>query len=75
MILKLMVFLPLFTALVAGLGRNVIGRTAAKVVTTGGLFVSCAIAWFVFSLYLTGLGEAQVVPVLDWIRSGDMVVD
>ena len=32
-------------------------------------------AWLVFGLYLTGIGVAQVVPVLDWIHSGDMVVD
>ena len=73
--IKLMVFLPLQAALVAGLGGRIIGNTAAKIVTTGALFVSCAIAWFIFSLYMTGLGVAQVVPVLDWIRSGDLVVD
>ncbi len=73
--IKLMVFLPLLAALVAGLGGRMIGNTAAKLVTTGALFVSCAIAWFIFSLYMTGLGVAQVVPVLEWIRSGDMVVD
>ena len=75
MIVKLMVFLPLLAALVAGLGGRAIGNTAAKIVTTGALFVSCAIAWFIFLLYVTGLGVPQVVPVLDWIRSGDMVVD
>jgi NADH-quinone oxidoreductase subunit L len=75
MLIKLMVFLPLLAALVAGLGRNVLGNAGAKLVTTVSLFVSCAIAWFVFSLYITGLGVAQVVPVLDWIHSGDMVVD
>ncbi len=73
--LKLMVFLPLFTAIVAGLGRNVIGQTAAKVITTGGLFVSCAIAWMTFAAFMAGMNATQVVPVLDWIRSGDMVVD
>jgi NADH-quinone oxidoreductase subunit L len=73
-LIKLMVFLPLFAALVAGLGNRMIGTVAAKVVTTGGLFVSCAIAWSVFAQYMHG-APAQVVPVLDWIRSGDMVVD
>ena len=75
MIFKIMVFLPLVAALVAGLGRNVLGNTGAKLVTTGALFISCLIAWFVFSLYMTGLGVAQVVPVLEWIRSGEMTVD
>lgn len=75
MIFKIMVFLPLVAALVAGLGRNVLGNTGAKLVTTGALYISCLIAWFVFSLYMTGLGVAQVVPVLEWIRSGEMTVD
>ncbi len=43
-LIKLMVFLPLLAALVAGLGNRMIGNVAAKVVTTGALFVSCAIA-------------------------------
>ncbi len=72
--IKIMVFLPLLAALVAGLGGRMIGNTAAKIVTTGALFVSCAIAWTVFLDYMHG-APAQVVPVLDWIRSGDMVVD
>ncbi len=75
MIFKIMVFLPLLAALVAGLGRNVVGNTGAKLVTTGALFISCLIAWFVFSLYITGLGVAQVVPLLEWIHSGEMTVD
>jgi NADH-quinone oxidoreductase subunit L len=74
MLIKLMVFLPLLAALVAGLGRGVLGNTGAKVVTTAALFASCAIAWSVFVQYVGG-APAQVVPVLDWIRSGDMVVD
>ncbi|UVO55818.1 NADH-quinone oxidoreductase subunit L [Sphingomonas sp. SUN039] len=69
-----MVFLPLLAALVAGLGNRVIGTVAAKAVTTGALFASCAIAWSIFAQYMHG-APAQVVPVLDWIRSGDMVVD
>jgi NADH-quinone oxidoreductase subunit L len=72
--IKLMVFLPLLAALVAGLGNRMIGNVAAKVVTTGALFASCAIAWTVYFNYMHG-ASAQVVPVLDWIRSGDMVVD
>ena len=73
--IKLMVFLPLFAAIVAGLGSRVLGTVGAKLITTGALFMSCAIAWLVFGLYLTGIGVPQVVPVLDWIHSGDMVVN
>ncbi len=73
--IKLMVFLPLLAALVAGLGRNVLGNTGAKLVTTVSLFVSCLIAWMTFAAFIAGMDATQVVPVLDWIRSGDMVVD
>jgi NADH-quinone oxidoreductase subunit L len=73
--IQALVFLPLLAALVAGLGGRIIGNTAAKVITTGALFGSCALAWPIFLGFLGGTSEAQVVPVLDWIRSGDMVVD
>ncbi len=73
--IQALVFLPLLAALVAGLGGRIIGNTASKVVTTGALFASCALAWPIFFGFLGGQSEAQVVPVVDWIRSGDMVVD
>jgi NADH-quinone oxidoreductase subunit L len=73
--IQLLVFLPLLAALVAGLGGRIIGNTASKVITTGALFGSCALAWPIFIGFLGGHSEAHVVPVLDWIRSGDMVVD
>ena len=68
------VFLPLAAALIAGLGRHVIGQTAAKLVTTGALGVSCVLSWPIFFGFMEG-GHAYVVPVLDWIRSGDLIVD
>lgn len=73
--IKLIVFLPLLAAIVAGLGNRVIGNTAAKIVTTGALFASCALSWPIFIAFLNGGAMAGVVPVLDFIRSGDMVVD
>ncbi|HEY0663127.1 MAG TPA: NADH-quinone oxidoreductase subunit L, partial [Thiobacillaceae bacterium] len=71
----LIVFLPLLAAIVAGLGGRMIGKTASKVVTTGSLMIGAVLSWPIFLAYLGGTAEAQVVPVLDWIRSGDMVVD
>jgi NADH-quinone oxidoreductase subunit L len=73
--IKTMVFLPLLAALVAGLGRHVLGNTGAKLVTTVSLFVSCAFAWMTFAAFISGMDATQVVPVLDWIHSGDMVVN
>ena len=73
--IKLIVFLPLLAAIVAGLGNRAIGNTAAKLVTTGALFVSCALAWPIFFGFLTGTREAFVEPVLAFIHSGDLSVD
>ena len=42
--IKLIVFLPLLAALIAGLGNRMIGNVAAKVVTTAALFISCALS-------------------------------
>jgi NADH-quinone oxidoreductase subunit L len=73
--LKLIVFLPLLAAIVAGLGNRMLGNTVTKVITTGALFASCALSWPIFISFLNGTGEATVVPVLDFIRSGDLVAD
>jgi len=72
--IKLIVFLPLLVALIAGLGNRMIGNVAAKAVTTAALFISCALSWPIFLSFLGGHAEAQVVPVLDFIRSGDLNV-
>jgi len=65
------VFLPLCAAIIAGFGNRMIGNVPAKVITTGALFTSCALSWPVFINYLGG-GDATVVPVLDFLRSGTM---
>ncbi|MFO1240402.1 MAG: NADH-quinone oxidoreductase subunit L [Sphingomonadaceae bacterium] len=72
--IKLIVFLPLLAAIVAGLGNRMLGNFAAKLVTTGALFISCALSWPIFVSFLAGSAEAHVVPVLDFIRSGSLDV-
>ena len=67
------VFLPLLAAIVGGLGNRMLGNTIAKLLTTGALFVSCALSWPIFIHYLGG-AEWKVTPVFDWIRSGDLQV-
>ncbi|MBH1944146.1 NADH-quinone oxidoreductase subunit L [Erythrobacter sp. YJ-T3-07] len=71
----LIVFLPLATAIVAGLFGGTIGKTPAKVLTTVGLFASCALSWPIFLDFLGGNAQAQVVPVLQWVKSGDLSFD
>ena len=71
----LLVFLPLVTALVAGLGGRVIGHVPAKIITTGGLFLSAALSWVIFMQFWLDGAQGYTVHVLDWIQSGDLRVD
>jgi NADH-quinone oxidoreductase subunit L len=73
--IKLIVFLPLLAAIIAGLGNRALGNTVAKLITTGALFVSCALSWPIFLGFLSGNLTEYVEPVLTFIRSGDLVVD
>ena len=63
--LVLIVFLPLIAAIVAGLGGRVIGRTPAKVVTTGALFIAAFLSWPILLQYISG--EAQPIVYRDVI--------
>jgi len=68
------VFLPLLAAIVTGLGNRALGNTVAKSITTASLFASCALSWPIFIAFLGGEATATVVPVLDFIHSGDLNV-
>ena len=71
----LIVFAPLVAAIIAGLGNKQLGNVAAKSVTTGALFLACALSWPIFLGFLGGTGEAHVVPVLKWVASGTLSFD
>jgi NADH-quinone oxidoreductase subunit L len=71
----IIVFAPLVAALIAGLGNRMLGSTIAKSITTGALFLSAALSWPIFLEFVAGGGTASVVPVLDWVRSGDLIFD
>ncbi len=71
----IIVFLPLLASIVAGLGDRALGSTAAKLITTGGLFVSCLLSWPIFLGFLSGEAQATVVPVLQWVHSGNLTFD
>ena len=75
MTLILITFLPLVAALIAGLGGRALGNTAAKAVTTAALFVAAVLSWPILLGFLAGTAEPEVVPVLQWIRSGTMDID
>jgi NADH-quinone oxidoreductase subunit L len=69
------VFLPLIAAIIAGLGGRWIGKTAAKSITTGALFIGALLSWPIFLSYIGGSAGPVVVPVLTWIQSGTLTVD
>lgn len=69
-----LVFVPLLAAAVAGLGGRAIGATAAKSITTAGLFVSAALAWGIFIDFWLHDAVAYTAPLLVWIDSGDLKV-
>ncbi len=69
------VFLPLLAAIVGGLGNRALGNTVVKALTTGALFISCALSWPIFLAFLGGGVDATVVPVLHWVTSGALSFD
>ncbi|MEM1195126.1 MAG: NADH-quinone oxidoreductase subunit L [Pseudomonadota bacterium] len=73
--IQIVVFAPLIAAIIAGFGNRMIGNVPAKVVTTGALFVSAGLSWPIFIGFLTGSAEAEVVPVLTWVKSGALTFD
>ncbi|MEY4869242.1 MAG: NADH-quinone oxidoreductase subunit, partial [Pseudomonadota bacterium] len=73
--IEIIVFAPLLAALIAGLGQRFIGATAAKLVTTGGLFLACGLSWPIFIAFLSGNEKAYVEPVLLWVQSGTLTFD
>jgi len=71
----IIVFAPLLAAIIAGLGNRALGNVAAKSITTGALFLSCALSWPIFLTYLGGDAPATVTPVLHWVQSGSLTFD
>lgn len=65
---KIILFAPLIGSIIAGFGWRVIGEKAAQYLTTGILFLCCALSWIVF---LSFDGVPRHIPVLDWVVSGD----
>ena len=69
---KLILFAPLIGALIGGFGWKIIGETAAQYVTTGLLFLACALSWIVF---LGFGGETQIIQIFRFIESGSLSTD
>ncbi|MCY1125920.1 NADH-quinone oxidoreductase subunit L [Frigidibacter sp. RF13] len=67
--LQFILLAPLAAAIIAGFGWRLIGEKGALVLTTGVLFVACALSWMTF---LTFDGTTQHVHILNWIQSGSL---
>ena len=71
----LIVFLPLFAAIIGGIVNKTMPSVVTKAVTTGALFIACALSWPIFLSFVSGDASATVVPVLQWMQSGDLTFD
>ena len=67
--LQFILLAPLAAAIIAGFGWRLFGETVAQALTTGVLFIACALSWVTF---LTFDGVTQHIHILDWIRSGTL---
>ena len=65
----IILFAPLVGAIIAGFGWRIIGDAGAQWLTTGLLFLSCALSWVVF---LGHDGQTHFIHVLDWVQSGTL---
>jgi NADH-quinone oxidoreductase subunit L len=68
----ILLFAPLLGALIAGFGWRFIGETAAQVVATGLLFLSCLLSWVIF---LGFDGTTYTHSLFTWIESGTLFTD
>jgi len=67
---------PLLGALIAGLSGRRIGDKASMAVTTGFLFLSCALAWFTFyQVTWGGWTQHNVIELFPFINVGDFQSD
>jgi NADH-quinone oxidoreductase subunit L len=74
MLYAILVFLPIVTSAIAGIFQKWLGARPSELLTTVGLFVSLALS--VYAFYdVAILGHAQVVPLWNWISSGDLSID
>ena len=71
LVLTLIVFGPLLGAVVAGLFGRRLGDTVSMAVTTGLLFLSCVLSWYVFSQVTWAHLEAHTYVLAPFINVGD----
>lgn len=70
--IKLIVFLPLVAAAIAGLFCRVIGARPAQVITSAALLIAAALSIFVFVKIGFGTEKLIVVKLFSWMESGTL---
>ncbi|RZI99977.1 MAG: NADH-quinone oxidoreductase subunit L [Brevundimonas sp.] len=73
LLVTLGVFAPLLGAAIVGLSGRRLGNVVSQAITTGLLFFSCAIAWYVFSQWTWGGLDAFTLTLAPFIHVGDFV--
>ena len=68
----IILFAPLFGAIVAGFGHRIIGDMAAQWLTTGLLVLAALLSWFIF---LTLEPGTEYIQIFRWIESGTLSAD
>jgi NADH-quinone oxidoreductase subunit L len=74
MLYAALVFLPIITAAIAGIFQKWLGARPSELLTTAGLFISLALSIYAF-WDVALLGHSQIVPLWQWISSGDFTAD
>ncbi len=72
--LHAILFLPLAGAVIAGFFGRFIGARASALITSIFLSIAAILSWHVL-ITLISTGETGSVKILDWIHSGDLVLD
>ena len=75
--IQAIVFLPLLAAIVAGLGNRMLGNLAAKLITTGALFVSMFLPWYTRSVPRGGSNvkdDFNAFQVFSWVEAAVLLV-
>jgi len=70
--IKLIVFLPLVAAAIAGLFCRVIGARPAQVITSAALLIAAALSIFVFVKIGFGTEKLIVLKLFSWMESGTL---
>ena len=68
----ILLFAPLVGAIIAGFGWRIIGDKGAQYITTGLLFLSAILSWYVFLCFD---GTKENIHILRWITSGTLQTD